>query len=53
MSNIIIGKGICINNKSINTKVKIDNEQLEELRLKAIIWRLESCLNHFSIMNHQ
>ena len=29
MSNIIIGKGICINNKSINTKIKIDNEQFK------------------------
>ena len=27
MSNIIIGKGICINNKSINTKIKIDNDE--------------------------
>ena len=29
MSNIIIGKGICINDKSINTKIKIDNEQFK------------------------
>ena len=41
MSNIIIGKGICINDKSINTKIKIDNEQFKiygYLGNEKVIW---------------